>query len=143
MHPGDGLPEARRAHAGVILDVDGASTLVVHGGRNKEGDLLADVWATSLDADEAEWRCLSGCEPPADSSTDASLGRKHKKKIKNDAPSERKGHVAVAIPDDVHPKMVRAYRGPLVVGHQQLNNWSTTAAMHQRNHGNRDGILDS
>ena len=92
-------PSARRAHAGVILEVGGESTLAIHGGRNKPGDLLGDVWATSLEADDVDWRCLYDPEEAE------GLHKKKKHKAK-EAPLPRKGHVAISLPDKERPLMV-------------------------------------
>ena len=53
----DVKPEARRAHVGVIFDVDDVPTLVIYGGRAKSGELLSDVWSTPLNnMSYLEWR---------------------------------------------------------------------------------------
>ena len=101
-------PSARRAHAGVILEVGGESTLAIHGGRDKPGDLLGDVWATSLEANEVDWRCLF--DPEALEAVGLNKKKKHKAK---EAPLPRKGHVAISLPDKKKPLMVRhPYQAP-------------------------------
>lgn len=99
-------PAARRAHAGIIVEINRTSTLVIQGGRLKHGGMLADVWAATLEGEATQWSCLFDC-------SDDELSKKKKKKKKkkggssDDGPAPRKGHVAFPAPGPDGTKLVR------------------------------------
>ncbi|KAK9840497.1 hypothetical protein WJX74_010671 [Apatococcus lobatus] len=76
-------PEGRRAAAGAVWHGPGQTVppqLLVHGGRNKRGDQLNDLWSASLDWPNVDWTLL-------DDGSDS----KH-------SPEPRKGHTATMRP---------------------------------------------
>ena len=124
----DILPSPRRAHVGVIYYVDGIPTLTIHGGRAKDGQLLSDVWSTSLaNATHLAWSlkrepknassttaddALSSSETTSiDLTGNASLTKHHHhhKRSEKNYPEARKGHLAVAIQDSPHHPLMVSY----------------------------------
>ena len=95
-------PSARRAHAGVILNLNGTSTLIIHGGKEQGGDLLSDLWSVALEPRSTSWKCdfCAGERALGEASN------KRKKRKKRSGPLARKGHAAFAIPDPDRPMMV-------------------------------------
>ena len=122
----DVRPSPRRAHVGVIYYVDGIPTLTVHGGRAKDGQLLSDVWSTSLaNATHLAWSLRREPENASSTTADDALSNSetfstdvtenasltkhhhHDKRSEKNYPEARKGHLAVAIQDSPHhPLMV-------------------------------------
>lgn len=113
-------PAPRRAHAGILVDMNSSSTLIIHGGKQPGGLLLSDVWAVPLDSEEAQWELRYSPKDPDEEEEeegeeeDEGLSKKkHKKRKKKKrkghvGPLARKGHLAVAVPGTEGPKMVRA-----------------------------------
>lgn len=132
------LPEARRDSAGILATINGSSTIVVWGGRNRKNRLLPDVWKGTLgdaSAPEVVWERVpdkqdlddvqdlaeeDGGESEEESRGSWPFGRKkHKKPKKKEKkkrkrsqhPPPRKGHSAVYAERHNSTFMVRTLLG--------------------------------
>lgn len=77
-----------------VQDREGVEHAVIFGGRTFHAESLNDAWDVTLTWPNATWRELTPQQPEA-----------------QDAPSPRKGHSAVLVPDPKWPLMVRACWG--------------------------------
>lgn len=131
--PAGEAPEARRASAGILANLNGTETLVIWSGRNKRNKMLQDVWMASLDGPEIVWDRVLDKVPEDESSLleeveeeeeslveekgimDLFRKKKHKKRKKKkkrkrkkdrNFPAPRKGHLALYVESEDRQLMV-------------------------------------
>ena len=136
-------PEARRASAGILANLNGTETLVIWSGRNKRNKMLQDVWMASLDGPEIVWDRVLDKVPEDELSLveeveeeevslveekgimDLFRKKKHKKRKKKKKrkrkkdlhfPAPRKGHLALYVESEDRQLMV-SLQGQFVIDH--------------------------